>query len=125
MKFHKVAKIPSVNSTLLLLVHTRAYKQQQSQYITEANAAVLQQVAEVVKHGFLVLTADSTEVTEKSTTVGHHFRKGDLLGRHKTDIYRVIQYSCTQCLLITVALKSINFYNHHGNVFEIFHIKMF
>lgn len=47
--------------------------------LTKANAAVLQQIAEVLKHGPLVLTADSTEVTEEATAVGHHFWKCDFL----------------------------------------------
>lgn len=40
----------------------------------------------MVKHGFLVLTADSTEVAEKPTTVGHHFRKGDFLQTHRHNL---------------------------------------
>lgn len=47
--------------------------------ITEADAAVLQEVAEVVKHGALVLPADATEVAEKTAAVRHHSRKSDLL----------------------------------------------
>lgn len=52
--------------------------------LTEANAAVLQEVAQVIKHGFLVLAADSTEVAQKTTAVGHHFRKGDFLQAYFT-----------------------------------------
>lgn len=33
-----------------------------SSLLTQANTAVLQQITQMVKHGFLVLTADSTEV---------------------------------------------------------------
>jgi len=50
---------------------------------TEPDAAVLQQVAEMVKHGFLVLAADPAEVTEETTTVGHHLGKGDFLQKSK------------------------------------------
>lgn len=59
-----------------------------SNTLTKANTAVLQQVAEVVEHGFLVLTADSTEVTEEAAAIGHHFRKSDFLKkkRKKNDI---------------------------------------
>ena len=47
--------------------------------LTEANAAVLQQVAEVVEHGALVLTADPAEVAQEATAVGHHLGEPDLL----------------------------------------------
>lgn len=47
--------------------------------ITEADATVLQEVAEVVKHGALVLPADATEVAEKTAAVCHHSRESDLL----------------------------------------------
>lgn len=47
--------------------------------LTQSNAAVLQQVAQVVKHGFLVLTADPTEVAQEATAAGHHFWEGDFL----------------------------------------------
>ena len=47
--------------------------------LTEANTAVLQQVAQMVKHGLLVLPADPTEVAEKTTAVGHHFGKSYFL----------------------------------------------
>lgn len=47
--------------------------------ITEADATVLEEVAEVVKHRTLILTTDATEVAEKPATVCHHSRKSDLL----------------------------------------------
>lgn len=47
--------------------------------LTQADAAVLQQVVQVVKHGALVLPADSAEVTQEATAVGHHLREPDLL----------------------------------------------
>jgi len=46
---------------------------------TESNAAVLQQVAEVVEHGPLVLSADPAEVAQEATAVGHHLGEPDLL----------------------------------------------
>lgn len=51
--------------------------------VTEADAAVLQEVAEVVKHGALVLPADATEVAKKTAAVCHHSRKSDLLSRRE------------------------------------------
>lgn len=47
--------------------------------LTQANATVLQQVAQVVKHGTLVLSADTTEVTQEATAIGHHLRETNLL----------------------------------------------
>lgn len=47
--------------------------------LTEADATVLQEVAEVVKHGALVLPADATKVAEETAAVCHHSRKSDLL----------------------------------------------
>ena len=47
--------------------------------LTEANAAVLQKVVEVVEHGALILPTDATEVAEKPTAARHHPRKPDLL----------------------------------------------
>ena len=47
--------------------------------LTQPHAAVLQQVAEVVKHGLLVLTADAAEVAQEATAVGHHLGEPDLL----------------------------------------------
>lgn len=46
---------------------------------TEADATVLEEVAQVVKHRTLILTTDATEVAEKPATVCHHSRKSDLL----------------------------------------------
>lgn len=46
---------------------------------TQADAAVLQQVAQVVEHRALILTADSTEITQETTAVGHHAWETDLL----------------------------------------------
>lgn len=47
--------------------------------LTQPDTAVLQQVAQVVKHGFLVLPANTTEVAQETTTAGHHLGEGDLL----------------------------------------------
>lgn len=46
---------------------------------TQPHTAVLQEVAQVFKHGFLILTADSTEVTEETAATGHHFGESNLL----------------------------------------------
>lgn len=51
--------------------------------LTQTDAAVLQQVAQVVKHGALVLSADAAEVTQETTAVGHHLGKSDLLEEGK------------------------------------------
>src|SRR4029434_2352251 len=50
---------------------------------TQPNTAVLQQVAEMVKHSLLVLPADSTEVAEKTAAAGHHLWESDLLRRER------------------------------------------
>jgi len=47
--------------------------------ITEADATVLEKVAEVVEHGALVLTTDATEIAKKTAAVGHNHRESDLL----------------------------------------------
>lgn len=51
--------------------------------LTQTDAAVLQQVTQVVKHGALVLSADAAEVTQETTAVGHHLWKSDLLRKAK------------------------------------------
>lgn len=50
---------------------------------TQPHAAVLQQVAQVVEHGFLVLAANATEVAQEATAAGHHLGEGDLLWTQK------------------------------------------
>lgn len=47
--------------------------------LTQPYATVLQQVAKVVKHGFLVLSADPAEVAKEATTTGYHFGKSNFL----------------------------------------------
>lgn len=54
--------------------------------ITQPHTAVLQEVAQVVKHSLLVLTADATEVAQEATTAGHHLGEGNLL-RVKNSIH--------------------------------------
>lgn len=54
-------------------------EEQQTLMPTKADAAVLQQVTQVVKHGFLVLTANTTEVAQEATAAGHHLWEGNLL----------------------------------------------
>lgn len=49
--------------------------------LTQADATVLQQVAQVVEHGALVLPADATEVAEETAAACHHLGEADLLGR--------------------------------------------
>lgn len=53
--------------------------------LTQSHAAVLQQVAQVVKHGFLVLTADPTEVAQETAAAGHHLREGNFLRGTKNE----------------------------------------
>lgn len=48
-------------------------------YCTKANTAVFQKVAEVVKQGSLIVTADAAKITQESTATGHHLWKGNLL----------------------------------------------
>lgn len=50
---------------------------------TQADAAVLQQVAQVVEHGALVLPADTTEVTQETAAVGYHLGEPNLLKKQK------------------------------------------
>jgi len=40
--------------------------------LTQANAAILQQVAQMIKHSALVLPADATEVTQETAAAGNH-----------------------------------------------------
>lgn len=47
--------------------------------LTQPHAAVLQQVAQVVEHGLLVLAADAAEVAQEAAAAGHHLGEGDLL----------------------------------------------
>lgn len=47
--------------------------------LTQPHAAVLEQVAQVVEHGFLVLAADAAEVAQEAAAAGHHLGEGDLL----------------------------------------------
>lgn len=54
--------------------------------LTQTNAAVLQQVAQVVKHGALILSANAAEVTQETTAVGHHLGESDLLEEKKRNI---------------------------------------
>lgn len=51
----------------------------QRNVLTKPHAAVLQQVAEVIEHGFLVLTADPAEVAQEATAAGHHLGEGNFL----------------------------------------------
>ena len=49
--------------------------------LTQSDAAVLQQVAEMVEHGALVLAADATKIAQETAAVGHHLGETDLLLR--------------------------------------------
>ena len=51
----------------------------QREVLTQPDTAVLQKVAEVVEHGFLVLTADSAKVAQEATAAGHHLGEGNFL----------------------------------------------
>lgn len=53
--------------------------------LTQSDAAVLQQVAQVVKHGFLVLPANTAEIAQEATTASYHLGEGDLLWKKKVD----------------------------------------
>lgn len=57
-------------------------EEEQTSMPTQADAAVLQQVTEVVEHGLLVLTANTTEVAQEAAAAGHHLWEGNLLGTH-------------------------------------------
>jgi len=46
---------------------------------TKSYIAVVQQVAEMIKHGFLVMATDSTEITQETTAVCNHLREHDFL----------------------------------------------
>lgn len=67
----KVDGISFINSNRLLPAHIVLH--------TQSHTAVLQQIAQVVEHGLLVLTANPTEVAQKAAAAGHHLREGDLL----------------------------------------------
>lgn len=74
--------------------------------VTETHAAVLQQVAQVIKHGLLVLTADPAEVTQKAAAVGHHLRKCDFLKEKKQTIYSHI----TAILLFIIKFMNVTLF---------------
>lgn len=46
---------------------------------TKPNAAVFQQVAEMVEQGSLIVTADAAEIAQESAAAGHHLGKINLL----------------------------------------------
>ena len=46
---------------------------------TQPDTAILQKVAEVVKHGFLVLTADSAKVAQEATAACNHLGESNFL----------------------------------------------
>lgn len=50
-----------------------------SGFLTQADATVFQQVAQVVEHGALVLAADAAEVAEEATAACDHLREADFL----------------------------------------------
>lgn len=54
---------------------------------TQTHAAVLQQVAQVVKHGLLVLTTDAAEVAQEAAAAGHHLGEGNFLWSSTNIIY--------------------------------------
>lgn len=47
--------------------------------LTQANATVLKQVRKMVEHGALVLTTDTTEITQEAAAVRHHLGESNLL----------------------------------------------
>lgn len=47
--------------------------------VTKANATILQEVAEMIKHGSLVLATDTAEIAEESATVCDHSGKSNFL----------------------------------------------
>ena len=55
----------------------------------------------MIKHSFLILPAYTTEVTEKTATVGHHLRKSDFL--HKEHL---VSWESKRSLLIVLKLRS-------------------
>lgn len=68
--------------------------------ITQPHAAVLQEVAQVVKHSLLVLTADTTEVAQKATTAGHHLGESNLLR-----VKNSIQFTSAHMEIISFTLQ--------------------
>lgn len=64
-----------------------------SETLTQTDAAVLQQVTQVVKHGALVLSADAAKVTQETAAVGHHLGKSDLLEKEmqQCDVSCILQ----------------------------------
>lgn len=47
---------------------------------TQAHTAVLQQVTQMLKHGLLILPANSTEIAKEATAASNHFGEGNLWG---------------------------------------------
>lgn len=61
---------------------------------TKSNAAVFQQVAEVIKQGSLIVTADATKVTQEPTAAGNHLWKGNFLSNKMKE--RMDGAECTE-----------------------------
>lgn len=56
--------------------------------LTQSDTAVLQEVAEVVEQGPLIVTADAAKITQEPTAVCHHLGKGDLLAEESARLRR-------------------------------------
>lgn len=80
--------------------------QDSTKTITKADAAVLQQVAKVVKHWPLVLTTDTTEITEKPAAVCHHSGESDLLWAKKNITKLLLRVAFTTFVYYLVVIWS-------------------
>lgn len=59
---------------------------------TKSDTAVFQQVAEVIKQGSLIVTADTAKITQESTAAGNHLWEGNFLSKqhkHKERQHRI------------------------------------
>lgn len=54
-------------------------KREENVKVTQSNAAVFQQVAEMIKHCSLIVTTYAAKITQESTAAGHHLGKSHLL----------------------------------------------
>lgn len=72
---------------------------------TQSNAAVFQQVAEMLKHGLLVLPADAAEVAQEPTAACHHLRESDLLKRKVDKAVKYVNYQSVPVLLALLTRK--------------------
>lgn len=75
----KITIILSTSFKMFRLYVIYEFNQSAQYKHTKSNITVVQQVAEMIKHGPLIMPTDSTEITKETTAVRNHLRKHDFL----------------------------------------------